>query len=125
MLDTSKYDNLQPLQKARMFGLLEAEKERIEKEKPIRAQAQYVGEIIWISETIQLANVTQMFNKERKEYWQAVVDGRLTNYCHNTPEAAFLFGLGYKYDEQGNTRFHHFAARMLPGFEAYENQEKI
>lgn len=101
---------------------MDAEKERTEREKPIRAQTKdRTGSIVWVSENMQLIEVYHKFEKGARMYWQAVVDGKLTNHCHFTPEAAFLFGLGYKFDEQGNTRFHHFAARMLPGFEAYEN----
>jgi hypothetical protein len=120
-MKATNFDELNHIGKLQAFGALQRQNELNELENPLFQQSKELARIIWISDSIQIGE-----RREDKYYrnaypdvekwFVAIVGGKVTSHLHESEEAAFLFALGYKYDAGANTQFHHFAARMLPGF---------
>jgi hypothetical protein len=120
-----KIEALNHISKLQMWGAYQARIEQQAEEKPIREanQSKYhrLGTFTKINDWL---TITEHFETtgERKMYYSAIVDGKRINHLFEKPEEAVLFGLGVKY-EGHNTQFHHYAARMLPGYVEQNNDK--
>jgi hypothetical protein len=113
-----KINGLNHIRKLQMWGAYQREVERINEEKPIRDANENLYRRLGVFTKINdWLTITEFFETsgEKRKLYAAIIDGKLVPNLFIRPEEAILCGLGVKYDGI-NTQFHHFAARMLPGF---------
>jgi len=111
-----EFEAMKLWEKAQLFGAYQAQTEQRERENPIREIEPSARNIIFVSDEIQLIEMSAQKYKgifgDAETCWSAVVNGRkMSRVCANADEA-FLWALAYKY-EDGNSQFPHYAARML------------